>query len=754
MVDSIDLLILPLVRTGDQDQPSVQGLHVAVPPRKPARFRNRDRLALHLTLDENEPLSPEQADKLLANLAKSYYNTAGTVTTALRATAESTNQFLLDRNLRSTSSGHQAVGFLTQIVLREKRLSIAQSGLTHAFLLSSSGVEHVHDLHLAGNGLGLSRTTHIRFSQLDLQPNDAIIISSQSVAGWTPDSLENLHGQGPESLRRRLLALVRTDVNGFLLNVQPGSGELRLLRPVRQPRPVPVAAIPQPIPGEVDEKTEAPSPEVVDGDLSDSDKEEAKIPEPLPETQQTQPGDAVPVITAAGAVSQVTAGEATEPLPTQEQVSGSKSGSFASISQSVSNALLKFLSGLIAILRGILPDSGIFTLPPSTMAFTAVVIPLTIVAVAAVVYFQRGRAAQYELHFSQAQDAAQLAELTTEPRDQRLAWETTLLHLNNAELFQTTDDSQGLRQQAQGIVDSLNATERLDFRPAIVDQLDETAQITRLVAREDALYMLNATDGVVERAILTNEGYRIDTTFQCGPGPYGGYIVGSIIDIAPIPPGIDFKATILAIDANGNLLRCIPGDTPLASPLEPPDINWGSPRGITVDANDLYVLDPQTNAVWIYRGMDVSQSPRLFFDQQIPPMQDVIDIEVNQNDLYLLHEDGHLTSCVYSAQSTSPTRCKEPEIFTDPRPGRQSGPYIEDAFFSQILYSPPPEPTLYLLDPNSHAIYRFSIRLTLDRQHRSQEPLPDGPASAFTLDRGNHSIFLALEDQIYSAPLP
>jgi hypothetical protein len=388
------------------------------------------------------------------------------------------------------------------------------------------------------------------------------------------------------------------------------------------------------------------------------------------------------------------------------------------------------------------------------MAFTAIAVPLTIVAVAAVVYFQRGREAQYDIHFSSAQEAAQLAEIKTDPKEQRLAWETILLHLNNAELYQSTEESQELRMHAQGIVDDLNAIERLDFRPAIVDQLEETAQITRLVTRDDSLYMLNATDGVVERAILTNEGYRIDTTFQCGPGPYGGFIVGAIIDIAPMPFGNDLQATIMGIDGNGNLLRCIPGATPLASPMEPPDINWGTPRGITIDGNDLYVLDPQTNAVWIYRGMDVSQAPRLFFDQQIPPMQDVIDIEINQNDLYLLHEDGHLTTCVYSTLATSPTRCKNPEIYTDPRPGRQSGPFIEDTFFSQIQFSPPPEPTIYLLDPNSRAIYRFSVRLTLDRQFRSHENLPEGPATAFTVNRSNHTVFLAIGNQVYYAPLP
>jgi hypothetical protein len=752
MGDSIDILILPLVRTGGQEQPNVLGLHVASPPRKPARFRNRDRLVLHLYLDGNAPLPPEQIEQLLANLSQSYYKTAGTVTTALRTTAEFVNQYLLDRNIRNSSTGRQAVGYFSQIVLRDNRLSIAQSGLSHAFLITSTTTEHIHDLHLAGNGLGLSRTTHLRFTQLDLVPNDAIAISIQSPVNWKQESLSNLQGQGPESLRRKLLSSAGTELNAFLMHAQSGSGVFRLLRPVQQPRPV---LTPLPVASDLVEKSKpSTSSEEEASPVSDDIPTTGTTTEPAQPDGGIQATDSAPPIAAAVAVSQSPAPDQGSPqTPPQASAEPSTAG-LASGSRRMMNSLLKIYAGLVAFLKGILPDSGIFTLPPATMAFTAIVVPLTIVAVAAVVYFQRGREAQYNVHITSAQQAAQLAETKTDPKEQRLAWETTLLHLNNAELYQTTDESKELRLRAQGIVDDLNATDRIDFRPAIVDQLDETAQITRVVARDDSLYMLDATDGVVERAILTNEGYKIDTTFQCGPGPYGGYIVGSIVDIAPMPQGNDLDATILGIDAHGNMLRCIPGATPLASPMEPPDINWGTPRGITIDGNDLYVLDPQINAVWIYRGMDVSQAPRLFFDQQIPPMQDVIDMVVNQNDLYLLHEDGHLTTCNYSALATSPTRCKIPEIYTDPRPGRQSGPFIENAFFSEIQFSPPPEPTIYLLDPNSQTIYRFTVRLTLDRQFRSQEPLPEETTSAFTVNRNSHTIFLAIGNQVYYAPLP
>lgn len=754
-----DLLILPLVRSAGQERTNVPGLYVPPRPRRTARFRSRDNLVLHLTLDGNSPLPADQIDQILTNLAKTYFNTAGTITKAQRAVAEALNQYLLDRNQRNASTGRQAVGYLSQIVLRDQRLAVAQSGLSHAFHISAGNdVEHVHDLHLAGNGLGLSRTTHLRYSQFDLQPNDAMVIAIQPPANWTVESLKSIKGQGPESFRRKLLSLAGSELMAFLLQAQPGSGELRVLRPASQPRPVPVTPVTQPKPAET---------------VAQSQEETQLAPEtgsdtPFKEEEHTQKEVREPELSIPTAVSMdaVQGSELSQPADdlveqglsedqlTQDEPQQPKTASVGNILQSIGQSILKVFSNLAALIKGILPDADIFTLPPSTMAFTAIAVPLVIVAVAAVVYFQRGRAVQYDAHFSLAQTAAAEAELKTDPQDQRLGWEATLAHLDNAELYQSTTESKEMRLHAQGILDNLDAVDRLEFRSAIIDQLDEAAQITRIVASEDGLYLLDSGDGVVERAILTNDGYQIDTTFQCGPGPYGGYIVGPIIDIAPIPKGDDTSATIFGIDANGNLLRCIPGGTPLASPMEPPDIHWGTPRGIAVFANDLYVLDPQTNAVWIYRGLDVTQSPRLFFDQQIPSMVDVIDLEIYQNDLYLLHEDGHLTTCVFSALAGSPTRCKDPEIFTDPRMGRQSGPIVEGAFFSQILFSPPPEPTIYMLDPNSRAVYRFSVRLTLDRQLRPQVSLSEEAATAFTIDRNNHAVFLAFGDQVYYAPLP
>src|SRR3989337_3057498 len=233
-MSSLVLLIFPLVRSGGQDQQSVPGLYVAGRPRRVARFRERDQLVLYLTLEARATFSADQINNLLDSLAKTYFSTSGSVTTAQRAVGEALNQSLFDRNLRS---GQQAIGLLSQVVLRADRLHLAQSGSLHALFLSSGEVQDFHDPTLAGEGLGLDLTTAVYFSQVELNANDALVLTAEPPRAWTTETLQHPQGQGPESLRRRLLSKAGPDLRAALLHAQPGTGQLRLLRPVRAVRP-------------------------------------------------------------------------------------------------------------------------------------------------------------------------------------------------------------------------------------------------------------------------------------------------------------------------------------------------------------------------------------------------------------------------------------------------------------------------------------------------------------------------------------
>lgn len=747
MASSLDLLILPLARAGGKEQASVPGLHVAVPPKRPARFRDRDRLALHLALTGTAPLVPEQVNALLENLAKTFYSTPGTVTAAQRAIAEALNQYLLDRNLRNASTGQQATGHLTQIVFREDRLSIAQSGISHAYLLTESGFDHAHDPVLAGNGLGMNRTAPVHFKQINLKANDAVIIAVDPPLAWTKETWISLRGQGPESLRRRLLSAADRELNAFLMQAQPGNGQLRLLRPVRVTAPPPSGAKPQD--SVVAEPEGTPSVPAAEVPLSAEPMADVRAPTLEQKTAGIDRDD--------GEAPQVRSRQTSAGIRRQADRTAAPpalNSWFGKVGKAARNTTRRVLFGIGEIARRILPDSSLFTIPSSTMALMAIGVPLVVVAIAALVYFQRGRREQFDLYFAQAQAAAAEAGTKTDPRELRQAWGTTLANLEQAESFLVTEESRQLREQAQAVLDRLDVIERLDYRSAIVGGLPDGASIIRMVAVEDDLFLLNSTDGIVLHAIFTSEGYRLDPTFQCGPGPVSGFIVGSLIDIAPAPEDDPLNASILGIDASGNLLKCFVGESPVATPLQPPDITWGTPRAITVDGNDLLVLDPQTSAAWMYQQLNFTEAPRLFFGEQIPQIQDTIDLAAFQGDLYMLHSDGHLTTCSLGAVSGSPTRCQEQAVFTDPREGRQSGPLLEDATFSEIRLSPPPEPAVYLLDPNTQSLYQFSVRLTYDRQFRPRNPLAEAPATAFAIEKSNRIAFLAVEDQVFYAAMP
>ena len=781
MTSSFDLILLPLFGFNRQDQGSLPGLYLAKPPRRAARGRDRDWLILYLTLSGNAPLQGEQVNKLLSRLAQSYYKISGSVTAAQRSVAEALNQYLLDRNLRNTSAGKQSIGLLSQVVLRSGRLWLAQSGPTHAFVVTSGETEHLYDLTLAGRGLGLSRTVSVKYSQAALKVNDTLILSPEPPAVWTPATLQSASRQGPESLRRRLLTQATPDLEAVLMQAQKGNHKIHLLRPVRAPRPRPASlevhetireepAVSKEGQSEISGVAETPAEEKgeqvlrpgsgevlrpVSGQAAQRPSHPAladQAPErPAQEAVQTEENLGT-WPTEADRRPPPQKGRQLPPLPKPNL--GPIYSALAVIGRAFAEAGRQLAIGTGTLAKRMLPDSSLFTIPPATMAFIAIAVPVIVVTIASLVYFQRGRAAQHQIYLAQAIQTAQQAQEMEDPQELRLAWGITLEYLNQAEVYQTTKESEALRAQAQGALDALNYVERLDYRLALTSELKDTATISRMVSMDNDLYLLNSAEGVAMKATFTNKGYVLDPTFQCGPGPYGGYIVGAIVDIAPLPKDNDAKATILGIDANGNMLYCTPGEAPLALPMAPPDTNWGAPKAVVQDSGDLYILDPLTNAVWIYRGMEVGKQPRLFFGDQIPSMRDVIDLTVNNNDLYLLHDDGQLTTCVYNGLAESPTRCEEPAPYSDPRPGMEGGAHIQDGQFTEIQFSPPPDPSIYLLEPDSKAIYHFSVRLTLQRQFQSSSPLPEGPATSFAINRNSRTMFLATGNQVYYANLP
>ncbi len=422
---------------------------------------------------------------------------------------------------------------------------------------------------------------------------------------------------------------------------------------------------------------------------------------------------------------------------------------------SLRNALGTIGAALLRLFKNLLPDEDILHVPPSMMIFIAVAIPIILAVVGGMVFLQRGRAQQYQVYYQQAVEQAGKAASLTDPLEQRATLQVCLSDLDKAEYYTVTSESQALRAQVTAQLDTLDAVKRLDYKPAIYGGLDSEVSVTHMVApgtTSKDLYMLNGKQGNVLRAIMTARGYEIDPNFQCGP-THGPIEVGPLVDIAELPVGSFENASILGMDASGNLLYCVVGAQPYSATMAPPNTGFGEPSAISLDRGDLYVLDSKVNAVWIYRNMEVSQQPRLFFGESVPPMQDVIDLAVYNNDLFLLHADGHITKCTYSAMPESPTRCDDPYPYSDNRPGRVHGPVIADAVFNQIFFSSFPERSIYMLDPQNRSIFYFSMLLTFQWQYQSKPTIAPGNATAFAISP-NRMAFLAVGSNVYYAAIP
>lgn len=749
MTTSLNLILLPLCRQNDRDLAELPGLKAAQAPRRAARGRSADMFVVHLAMEGTAPLSPKGYEKLVGHLVGAYYQTPGSATAAMRKVAEWLNEYLVERNQRGASRSMQSVGYLTLAVVRGNHLYLAQSGPTHAYLVSSNGVTHFHEADLSKPGLGLGRVTNIRYHQLELSPDDLLVITANPPPIWTTAILNGLHGLALDRIHLRLLHQIGSELQAGLIQFTAGSGKVKVLRPE------PVTSGQQVAGDETQAPVSKPAIAVevpkVSMQISPVQTRQPSPPQtPSEETFRAAPEpEPIPV---SPAVQEIAVKAQTSEIKTKARRERIVGPALLKIGQAFRDAFRQATGATGKLATRMLPDESLLSLPSSVMAFIAVAVPIVVVAVAATVYMQRGQDTMFEERYLQAQYAAEQALQLSDPQELRTAWNTVLTYLDEAETYKTTPDSQSMRNYAFSVLDNLDLIVRLPFQPLLAEHLPSDAKITRIVAAEgdNVLYLLNATDGQVYRAVRAERGFELDTNFVCEPVPKP-LIVGKLVDVVAMPLNDPNNAEVMGMDENGNLMQCIPnGASPLTFQMPAPDMNWGTPKAFELNAMGLYVLDPLTNAVWIYwTSDDYQERPTLFFDDQVPPMGDVIDLTLNKDDLYLLHANGTLTTCTFGY----PTRCEDQAMIKDMRQGGTSSPKMEGVTFGEIQFAPPPDPSLYLMEPETNAIYHFSVRLTYQRQYRPATPIMEGPTTGFTVS-ANHQVFMAAGDQVYYAPLP
>jgi hypothetical protein len=782
MASALDIQITPICRQAGQDLPDLPGLSLCHPPRKAARGRTNDHLILHLALSENVVQGEIDLPSLMTKLETTYYSIPGAISSTLRFVAEDLNAFLLKYNKQTSSRDRRVIAALTQVVIRPESFYMAQSGLAHAFFVSGSGVQHLYDPMFSGQGLGTGQSTLVRFFQGQLAPGDLLLLSAKPSSLWTETSLTVFHGQDMEGMRQRLYDHSMPDISAVLIQARSGEGLIRVF-----PFQIPIITQPADSGGEDGPGTEVASPGgVIESKMPASQSLESPgedVEMPLGQQEEQQ----VLGVPAEKVEAEVISEEKPQtPVPLEQDEAAKLTAKSADQPDSVVNAQPVDLAAkqkirspnvllamLVAIgeafnhffqylgrnlgrfLGRLFPDE-LLELSNTAMAVVAILVPIVIVAGASLVYYQLGRAEQGRQYYLQAGDIAASALVLEEPLEKRNELLIALDYLNQVSVYGGVPAVQldELRFRLQSEIDLLDNIRRVDYQPALVSGFDDSVSVSQMLVSFDDLYLLDAGSGSILRAFKTSLGYQLDDNFKCAP-QFATINTGPLVSMV-LWDGFDPDATVVAVDRAGNLLFCQPGSDPISEKLSPPSTGaFRSITAITMDRGYLYVLDPPSNAVWVYSIGSLDQEPSYFFGDQPPAIQGSIDLAVNFDELYLLHKDGHLTLCYAFIPNISLPKCNDPQPFTDFRVGRENATYISDTPFSEIFANPAPDPSLYLLEPQNQSVTHFSFRsLGYLREYSPLKPLQGGDATAFVISGVDRLLFLAVDNRVYFGLMP
>ena len=744
-----------------------------------ARGREEDSLLLKLWPSEAISLSDAVLDQALAKLALAFFKTSGSVTNAMRGLADSLNKTFLSGNSQLQEKDTWQTTSLLIGVIHHETLFVGINGKAEALLIRKDGREHLFDTELDPRGLGLSSVVHPRFFQTAVTDGDFVLLAQE-----IPADLLASDRLSPDTtiLGEFVPFLGGTDV------IRLTYGEGLSLKARLDPKPVQAAP-------EIQENEEPTAPEAVEpqeivwpeevlepsevegdnGSLADdlfrnvplvnlSAAQEAK-PESKPDEKPETPHEEPVVLPEAPVI--IPQEPAAEPVRKEEAQSAPifdveqfKTGALQTVAKGAG-----FLKGVEEKTEAIIQKSGekkreegkpVTELSALSKWLIAILVPLLLVALTTFIYLSQGQGNEYGYYLAQAEASANNAAQMQTDELKREGWNQTIEWLDKAAAYQKSEEVNALYLRARLALDALDGAKRLIYKPAFAAGLFPGMNVTNIIALNRDLYLLDQTNGEVKHLTLQSQGYSLDETFRCAPGNIGGVQVGKLVDMLAIPINNPAKAPILAIDAAGNILFCSVGASPTAAALLPPDGGWQNLRSIAFDSGKLLVLDSGANAIWIYRGFssNFDQVPVSYFDALPVQLQDAIDLAANKDELFLLHADGHSSHCLAS-QISGLVTCDDPYPYQDVTNGK-AGVDFASLKFNQMAYSPPPDPSIYYLDPDGAELYQFSLRLNLNQVLRSglnDGSLPTDRATAFAV-AANRQVFLAFGNAVYYAILP
>ncbi|MDO9545796.1 MAG: hypothetical protein Q7J07_03485 [Pelolinea sp.] len=773
---AIDFVTYQLQSRGGKEFHLISGVLVEKAARTTHRHRQGDLLAIFLSFSGDHRYPDEEINELVRTASGIYFHTQGSVTRAIQNVIEDLNKRVLDRNLDRGYEGVQADGSVNVSVLHNDWLFMGQVGDAHTYTIGSDRFERYGEDGESIEKLGRSKRIQPRLYQCELHTDDLILMSPQSHASWKAYYLSGSTELTMSQVKRRLQNQLIKDFSVLAIKAEEGNGKVRaeeweieIDTPNLEEQKEPIQDYPKTeielskgsLPIEAD-----PRPDI------HIENSRTNLEKTLPTTEEETPEN-TEILVTVGETEQfqpeqfgvIKGTKETEDQPNKILIALARGWMRGKTLRAKLQLFFRRIQSKVVPERSKSQDGESYT----WMVVVVIAIPLILIFSSLTIYSRFGKEEQYKIFFDEAQGKLLLVEDESDPVKQHALWKEILTLSTQAEEYLVTNESRQLFQEAQTIVDNMDLTARLEFRPALTQFFPEGSSISSIKASSSGVYLLDSNSGNVLRIYLNTKGfYQLDEEFRCTPGTYGPATVSKLVDFVILPANSE-NYKIMALDREGNLVYCQPGEPPDSRALTTPTGGWSEIIG-TVYTNDiLYVVDAGTSMVWIYRGNETdntnmsgivfTESPTPFFDEDIPDLVGAIDASINEEDLYILHDDGHMTICQYSLlKDVKLTECEDPAPFTDNRVGSgNKKPWIfmgtnflglEQTRFSNA--------SLYLLDGVSSTLYQFSYQLNLERTLKPQAnrnyPMPTNPPSGFGITP-DKEVFIAYGNQLFIAPM-
>ncbi len=753
-----NLNIYPMHFKAGKAEPQLPGLLAINPPRRCGRGREVDQLVALVHLVGKTELTGVALDKWLEKKAALFYNSPGSVTNALRLMAEAINNELLERNLKKAGTGPQVNGSLCLVVMRKEILYTMVIGQARVFVLNKSSAVEYSDTSNHARGLGVTQEITCLFNQLSLTGDHSILLAPAGSPQWTLSSLKDTGKLTAEDLVTSLLVDRPMGMRAALIHLTEGSGQITVKSFSVAPEDADAAADSLKAVTEPDAQvvSRAEHQQVV---TSTTQPEAMLLPLPGLENAVIPSETGSDAHTIPGQPAQYENPRIGDEKPAQREPRRGLRERKAAKKQDKSVGMTD--SHLTEVLKKTKSES--VTVPRYLYLLFAIAVPLVIAAIAVSVYINQGRTQQFAYYLNEGQKYADLAAAAKDdPVMHSFNLQASLMYLQKAAQFGSTEKSNLLQATIQQQLDELQGVVRLNMRPITLSEPAGNVNIKQIVATNTDLYMLDSESGKALHYDLFGEEYVLDNGFDCGPNPNNPMnSIGKLVDIIGLPTGNSFGATIFGIDAYGNIEFCIPGESGVVSSLIAPDAGWQEIKAVSMYQNYLYIMDPGNNAVFSYAGTGVlfEDKPRLFFDDVIPDMRQAVDFEVYADELYILRSNGEMVECTYShMKSYKLTECVDPAPYSDMRSGQtEEIVNFPDSEFIQMCMTPAPDSSIYLLDAHGTGIYHFSLQRNLQKIYQpgftDPEYSPKGKVTSVAFSPGK-TIFMAFGNQVYTAVMP